>query len=432
MTGCRKYRLNPDAEILRLDTSLKVQMYQLKLGDFRYRINEATIGFLRQFETAKDEELLDSALQGHADLKHLFIEKRILIIEGEARPQEIARRKHPLALRVSLFSQRRLQPLTRPMAALFSPIIASFSVAFIVFTHALFFYRAHAVMHVVSKLGHQQWITALLACYFLILIHELGHSSACTHYGARHDDIGIGIYFIYPVFYANVTDCWRLPRYQRAVVDIAGLYFQLLASGFAVVFWIYTHQLVLFVVIYSSLATALVNLNPFLRFDGYWLLPDITALPSLQHSNQELWRYWWAKLLRKSQDVRTPEFFSAPAWIKAIFVIYSVCTLSFFAYFFGRLAVLFIPYLIHEYPKAITLVLHMIVSRQFNLALLAAGFRLVGLSATSFGIVMMLRGMVSRMFHLLRKAYGRSLPWAKAGATPSTPNRVAIPASRPE
>ncbi len=59
-----------------------------------------------------------------------------------------------------------------------------------------------------------------------IIVHEIGHLTACSRYGAQHGGIGIGIYWCMPVFYAEVNGAWMLPRLQRAVVDVGGLYFQ--------------------------------------------------------------------------------------------------------------------------------------------------------------------------------------------------------------
>jgi putative peptide zinc metalloprotease protein len=395
MDGSTKFRFNPNACIFWLDTSLRDRMYQLRIGEQRYRINENTLTFLRKFQEAREERELDRALQGHPDgLKKFLVEKHILVEDTGEHHETENTPKHPLAFRLSLFSQRSLEPLTTRMAVLFSPVIVLLGVVFILFSHALFFCRAYPALHSVPSLSEPQWIAALFACYCLILFHELGHSSACTRYGARHDDIGIGIYFIYPVFYANVTDCWRLPRHQRAIVDAAGLYFQLLLSGACGLFWIVNPQPVLFVVVYSSLATALVNLNPFLRFDGYWLLTDITGLPSLHRSNWELCRYLVAKIRRKAGPMVIPEIFSAPRWVTGVVVFYCVCALSFFALFFARLILLFIPYVVSEYPKTVSLLWQMLMRPQFNSTMLHVAFRFFGLSATCFGLIMMLRGPV--------------------------------------
>jgi len=408
MTETRKYRLNPEAEILPLDTSLEEQMYQLRIGDLRYRINENALVLLRQFDEEQAEEELDRALKNTQavglnanGLKDFFLQKRILISESPPPGQKPLSNKHPLALRLSLVSQRRLRPFTSRLAILFMPRIALCLTAFIVLSHALFLYYAYPLLHSLPSVGQWQWIMVLTACYGIMVVHELGHSSACTHYGAHHDDIGIGIYFIYPVLYANVTDCWRLPRTQRMVVDIAGIYFQLVASSICSVLWLHNHQPVMLLIVCSSLATAIVNLNPFLRLDGYWLLTDITALPSLHRSNQELWRYWWIKLRRNDRAARRPEFFSASPWIKTAFVAYSICSLSFFGFFFGRLIILLVPYLIHQVPRTLALILSMVAAHQFDAKLVSAIFSMTGLSITSFGVLMMAKRPVRRVFQLV-------------------------------
>ena len=56
--------------------------------------------------------------------------------------------------------------------------------------------------------------------------HELGHASACKHFGVRHGGIGFGLYLNFPVLYTDVTEVWKLDRTQRCVVNLAGVYFQ--------------------------------------------------------------------------------------------------------------------------------------------------------------------------------------------------------------
>lgn len=395
----RKLQFNPQAEVFPLDMCFDEPMYQLRIDKWRYRVNRNILSVLRHFDTFKDEEELDRALQNaqivHFDaagLKELLLKRRILIADQPPLDhQESNHKRHPFAVRLPLFSQKQLQPLTSVLGLLFSRRIALYLVLFILFVHVAFIYVAYPQLRSVPQLSEPDWIIAITLFYLLLFIHELGHSSACTHYGAHHDDIGIGIYLIYPILYANVTDCWRLTRFKRATVDIAGVYFQLLASAVCSLFWLWNHYPVLLVAVYSCLATTLINMNPFLRFDGYWLLTDLTALPSLQRSNRELWKYWWAKF-RKRPSPQAPEFFSASPHTRAVFIVYSLCALSFFAFFFARLGAVFLPYLFHEYPRAINNMWHMIKIGQFNFVFLSNLFRLTGLSAALLGIVVMFAG----------------------------------------
>jgi len=60
-----------------------------------------------------------------------------------------------------------------------------------------------------------------------ILFHELGHAAACRYGGARPGVIGIGLYLVYPAFYTDVTDAYRLDRRGRIRTDLGGVYFNL-------------------------------------------------------------------------------------------------------------------------------------------------------------------------------------------------------------
>ena len=55
------------------------------------------------------------------------------------------------------------------------------------------------------------------------LFHELGHASACKHFGIRHGGIGFGLYLNFPVLYTDVTEVWRLRRADRCIVNLGGV-----------------------------------------------------------------------------------------------------------------------------------------------------------------------------------------------------------------
>jgi len=110
----------------------------------------------------------------------------------------------------------------------------------------------------------------------------MGHASATRRYGARPAEIGFGLYLIFPVFYCNVTEAWRLPRLQRIVISAGGSYFQLLATASLVPFQLGSGSDVLTLVIAANLVSVLVNVNPFFKFDGYWMYSDFFAIPNLR------------------------------------------------------------------------------------------------------------------------------------------------------
>ena len=89
-----------------------------------------------------------------------------------------------------------------------------------------------------------------------------------------------------PLAFVNVTSMWRFAnRWQRMVVSAAGMYIELLVAFLAIIVWSQTDGLVasiaFSVMVMSSITTILFNANPLMRFDGYFLLSDLLAIPNL-------------------------------------------------------------------------------------------------------------------------------------------------------
>ncbi len=114
-----------------------------------------------------------------------------------------------------------------------------------------------------------------------LIAHEFGHAAAAARSGATPRRIGFVIYLVWPAFYSDVSDSWRLSRRARVVVDLGGVYFQLVATGAAAAGYAATGWRPLWIAVLFSLAGCLANLNPFFRFDGYWLLGDALGVESM-------------------------------------------------------------------------------------------------------------------------------------------------------
>jgi putative peptide zinc metalloprotease protein len=113
------------------------------------------------------------------------------------------------------------------------------------------------------------------------LFHECGHAAGCRRGGARPGRIGVGIYLVWPAFFTNVTDSYRLSRAGRLRTDLGGLYFNLIFMlGLAGVY-AGTSAKVLLLVIALTHLEMLEQLLPFVRFDGYFILSDLVGVPDL-------------------------------------------------------------------------------------------------------------------------------------------------------
>jgi len=89
--------------------------------------------------------------------------------------------------------------------------------------------------------------------------------------------------------FADVTDAWKLTKKERVLIDIAGLYMEGLLMCLLLIIYLLT-KVDFF--LYSSIIivfNTFININPFLRFDGYWILSDITNTYNLRTiSNNKL------------------------------------------------------------------------------------------------------------------------------------------------
>lgn len=133
----------------------------------------------------------------------------------------------------------------------------------------------------------------ILGGYLLFLVslaaHEVGHAAAAKRTGIRPSGIGFVMYLVYPAFFSDVTEAWRLPRRQRVLIDIGGLYFQsLFAVGLCLLAAIRPAPEIAVALALIG-ASVLTSLNPFIRFDGYWIFIDAVGVTSVSGARISLW-----------------------------------------------------------------------------------------------------------------------------------------------
>jgi putative peptide zinc metalloprotease protein len=171
---------------------------------------------------------------------------------------------------------------------------------------------------------HGHVALVLLATLFSVLIHEVGHASAVARFGGKPGSIGIGLYILLPVFYADVSQVWTFPRGQRAVVDMGGIYFQQICFLPFAASAVFMHSLSFRATCIGIDIMTLVAANPAFRFDGYWLLVDWMGIPRLHQEAAAYLRRAILPLLRLRKaelSLRQPHLnrFQATA-----FVLYGV------------------------------------------------------------------------------------------------------------
>jgi len=151
--------------------------------------------------------------------------------------------------------------------------------------------------HKVTLIGLEEAVVGqpgvLLVLYLMILlmvaVHELGHGLVCKHYGGRVPRMGIMFYLASFIFFCDTTSSWNFPRkYERIMVSLGGplTTFAILgASLWAAAYYADTDSLweeIWLMFCMACFFGLVMNFNPFIRMDAYYMLMDWTGVPNLR------------------------------------------------------------------------------------------------------------------------------------------------------
>lgn len=134
----------------------------------------------------------------------------------------------------------------------------------------------------------KNWIWLALVLAITKVLHEFGHGLACKRFGSQCHEMGFMLLVLTPCLYVNVSDSWLLPnKWKRIFIAAAGMYVELILASLAVFVWWFSHpgiinQLALNVIFVCSVSTLMINANPLLRYDGYYILADWLEIPNLR------------------------------------------------------------------------------------------------------------------------------------------------------
>ncbi|WP_420644490.1 hypothetical protein [Candidatus Leptofilum sp.] len=136
----------------------------------------------------------------------------------------------------------------------------------------------------------------LLAFFF----HEVGHATALLSFGGNPGGIGFAAYWIVPVFFSDVTAGWQLPRLERIVVALGGIYFHMIICAAYAMLYLITKWEPLHAAVVAILVSSLFTLLPVFKMDGYWITSDLLGVTNLDRQRVTVLRYFWRKLNGRS------------------------------------------------------------------------------------------------------------------------------------
>lgn len=195
-------------------------------------------------------------------------------------------------------------------------------------------------MYLFSKEGFFYYFLSLV---FVKSLHELGHAFTAKRLGCKVPTMGVAFLVLFPVLYTDTTDAWKLKsKYKRLKIVVAGIKVELYLALIATFLWSFApdgiFKSILFIIATTSwISSVLINISPFLRFDGYYALSDMTDTKNLQPRSFAMARWFIRKNILGLDEVK-PEFLTKKK--ENFFIIYAILTWIYRFFLFLGIAVL--------------------------------------------------------------------------------------------
>jgi putative peptide zinc metalloprotease protein len=188
------------------------------------------------------------------------------------------------------------------------------------------------------------WIIASV----LLCIHEIGHGLTCKHYGAPVPAMGFLLIYLTPAFYTDTTAGEvTANRFQRLMIAVSGVWSELIICALVTPIWWGTapntaiHDFAYTIILFTGIAVVLINWNPLMKLDGYYIICDLLGIPDLKEAST-LYLSTWVKRNVWALPVEVPY---VPVRRRPGFVVYAILSglysysvLYVFASFIGNIA----------------------------------------------------------------------------------------------
>ncbi|NUR07732.1 MAG: hypothetical protein HOQ45_12080 [Nocardioidaceae bacterium] len=261
----------------------------LQLTPLLYRVLEAVDGDRTCAEIASTvsatmrRQVSPETVAGLVD-QHLRPLGLLRLPDGSQPPVKKSNPLLALRLKFAVTDPHATRRLTDPFRVLFRPaLVFGVVVGFLAVTWWVFFRQGLGpAAYDAFQRPH------LLVLVFVVTVlsggfHEFGHAAAARYGGADPGVIGAGLYLVWPAFYTDVTDSYRLGRGGRVRTDLGGLYFNAVVVVLTFLCWYATRWDAVLLLVATQTLQMVQQLMPLLRFDGYHLLADLTGVPDLYH-----------------------------------------------------------------------------------------------------------------------------------------------------
>lgn len=189
----------------------------------------------------------------------------------------------------------------------------------------------------------------VVAIFLAKVVHELGHAYTAKHYGLKIPTMGVAFLVLFPMLYSDTSESWKVKsRASRMKIVSAGVLSEVGLAVFATLVWSFlpdgpVRSACFILATVTWVGSILLNLSPFLRFDGYYLLSDLVDVPNL-HARAGALGKWYLRKEVLGWDAPCPEkfpsrktrfliLFAYTTWIYRLILFAGIALLVYYLFF---------------------------------------------------------------------------------------------------
>ena len=202
----------------------------------------------------------------------------------------------PMAIRIPLFDPdrwlERWMPWFRPLFGVTGAVVWCVVVGMAAFSAAA--HWPELTQDLSDRvLAPQNLVLLWLTFPVIKLFHEFGHACATKAWGGEVHEMGLMLLVLMPVPYVDASAATAFREtHRRAIVGAAGMIVEVFIASLALFLWLevepgITRAVLYNIMLIAGVSTVMFNGNPLLRYDGYYILSDVTQIPNLRARAQQ-------------------------------------------------------------------------------------------------------------------------------------------------
>jgi len=159
--------------------------------------------------------------------------------------------------------------------------------------------------------------------------HESAHGLTCKHFGGGVHRMGFMLIYLSPAFFVDICEVYVFGgKWQRAAAIIAGIWVELMFCSVASIVWWGTpagspvHDFAYKIMLITGVGVILLNLNPLIKLDGYYLFGELVGIPTLKENSTEFLSGWVKRNVFRL-PVEVPYHSRRRRWLFAVYGVAS-------------------------------------------------------------------------------------------------------------